>query len=250
MAKRAARQLTVTANLALTPNMRRVTLQGTDLSDFPAHAEGGYFKLVFPGGDPERPTLRTYTVSQYRRDMNEIDVDFMLHGDATGTVAGVAAAWALNARKGDGMSIFGPGPATFINTDADAFVLAADMTALPALTSNLKTLPADATGYVVIEILSEEDRQALTVPPGIEVVWVVNANPGSEESPLYHALTALDWPSGRVAVWCACEFKTMKKNRQYFTQRNIPKTHLYISSYWKKGLHEEEHKIAKREDVA
>jgi len=46
--KRKARELTVTAASQLTPNMRRLTLQGDDLADFPDDAEGAYFKLVFP----------------------------------------------------------------------------------------------------------------------------------------------------------------------------------------------------------
>ena len=248
--KRAARVLTVTAAYSLTPNMRRVTLFGEDLASFPEQAEGAYFKLVFPSDNPDRPTLRTYTISQYRRDTHEIDVDFMLHNSADGTVEGVAVSWAIRASAGDIMPIFGPGLATLINRDADAFVLAADMTALPALAANFASLPATATGHVVVEIISDEDRQILNVPDGVQVHWVVNPYPGSDESPLYHAIKTLDWPKGQVAVWCACEFKTMKKCRHYFSHvRQVPKSHLYISSYWKKGLHEELHKIAKQEDV-
>lgn len=71
----------------------------------------------------------------------------------------------MQAKAGDSISIFGPGPATFVNLEADWFLLAADMTALPALTTNLQRLPSDARGYVVVEILSDEDRQVdLNVP--------------------------------------------------------------------------------------
>ena len=38
----------VTAVNQLTPNMRRVTLQGDHLADFPNDAEGACFKLGFP----------------------------------------------------------------------------------------------------------------------------------------------------------------------------------------------------------
>jgi len=62
------------------------------------------------------------------------------------------------------ISLFGPGPATFVNTDTQWYLLAADMTALPALIANLARLPADAQGYVVIEILAHEDRQQPAVP--------------------------------------------------------------------------------------
>ncbi len=246
--KRKARKLTVTAAAQLTPNMRRLTLHGEDLASFPDDAEGAYFKLTFSGANPDRSVMRTYTVAQYRPDQHEIDVDFMLHSNPAGTTNGVAAPWAIQAQKGDRISIFGPGAATFINTDADWYLLAADMTALPALTANLGRLPATAKGYVVIEILAEEDRKNLPVPASMEVIWVVNPQAGSDESPLYHAIRQLAWLDGQVAIWAACEFKTMKKNRLYFRdERGVQKSHLYISSYWKQGLREEEHKVAKRE---
>lgn len=248
--KRKARELTVTAATQLTPNMRRLTLQGEDLASFPEDAEGAYFKLTFPGDDPERPVLRTYTVARHRPEHHEIDVDFMLHTSADGSANGVAAPWAMAAQPGDRMSIFGPGPATFVNTDAQWFLLAADMTALPALEANLKRLPAEARGYVVIEILAEDDRQDLPLPAGMELHWVVNPQPGSEATPLHHAIRELAWLEGQVAIWNACEFNTMKKNRQYFREeRGVEKSHIYISSYWKKGLQEEEHKVVKSADA-
>lgn len=249
--KRSPKELTVTAVSQLTRNMRRITLHGEDLVRFPDNAEGAYFKLVFDSGDADRPIMRTYTVAHHRPDQLEIDVDFMLHAGPDGVADGIAAPWSVNAKPGDRMSIFGPGPATFVNTDADWFLLAADMTALPALTANLALLPEKARGYVVIEILADEDKQNLAVPEGMDIVWVVNPHAGSEESPLFQAIRKLTWLEGQVAVWGACEFKTMKKIRQYLrVDREVEKSRLYVSSYWKQGLKEEEHKIVKKEDAA
>lgn len=43
----------------------------------------------------------------------------------------------------------------------------------------------------------------------------------------------------------------MQLNRQYFREVcGVSKSQLYVSSYWKRGLQEEDHKIAKREDAA
>lgn len=246
--KRKAKQLTVVSSQQLTQNMLRLTLHGEDLAAFPADAEGSYFKFAFPSQNPERPVMRTYTVANFRQDRLEIDVDFMLHG--SGVADGVAAPWAMQASAGDTVSVFGPGPATFINPQADWFLLAADMTALPALTANLSLLPADAIGYVVVEILSEQDQQELAVPDGIEVKWVVNPQAGSDKAPLHQAIEQLSWLEGQVSIWTACEFKTMKKIRQFYREeKTVQKPNLYISSYWKKGLQEEEHKLAKREDA-
>ena len=80
---------------------------------------------------------------------------------------------------------------------------------------------------------------------------MVNAEPGGDDSPLHEAIRQLPWLDGEVAVWAASEFKTMKRNRHYFREeRGVEKSHLYVSSYWKRGLQEEEHKVVKREDAA
>lgn len=249
-AKRKAKELTVTARQQLSKNMLRLTLQGDDLSGFPDDAEGAYFKLIFPSSDADKPIMRTYTVAKFRRAACEMDVDFMLHSSADGVVDGVAAPWAMQAEIGAKMAIFGPGPATFINTQADWFLLAADMTALPALTANLALLPADALGHLVLEVLSEDDQLELPVPKAMQVHWVINPHAGSDASPLAQAIQQLSWFDGQVAAWAACEFKTMKKIRQYLkVDRAIEKSHLYVSSYWKLGLKEEEHKVAKSADA-
>ena len=195
--------------------------------------------------------MRSYTVAEQRSEKNEIDVDFMLHSGHQGIASGFAAPWSLQAKTGDEISLFGPGPAKFINLDADHFLLAADMTALPALTTNLKLLPENAKGTAFIEILTEADKQDLQKPKNINLVWVINETSGSDESLLFHEIERAEWQTGKVAVWAACEFKTMKKIRQYLkVKRGVEKSHLYISSYWKKGDTEEEHKVIKQADEA
>lgn len=247
--RRNPKKLTVKSAINLTPNMRRVTLKGDALGHFPPDAEGFYLKLLFEQAGSDKLVMRTYTVAQQRLEQNEIDVDFMLHSGHQGMAHEFAALWSLHAQVGDEISLFGPGPAKFINLEADSFLLAADMTALPALISNLKRLPANARGKMFIEILSEADKQDLQKPENVELVWVINDEPGSEESPLFHAIQQAKWQDGKVAVWAACEFKTMKKIRQYLKiDRGVEKSHLYISSYWKKGDTEEEHKVAKQAD--
>jgi len=155
-----------------------------------------------------------WEVAEQRSAPNEIDVDFMLHTGTDGASHGIAAPWSLSTQADDEISLFGPGPAKFINTDAECFLLAGDMTALPALTANLKLLPANARGKAFIEILSDADKQDLKAPDNVEIIWVINDAPGSDESPLFHTIEQADWQEGKLSVWVACEFKTMKKIRQ------------------------------------
>ena len=247
------RTLTVKSVANITPNMRRVTLQSDPSDNFPPDSEGAFMKLLFKQKDNAKATMRTYTLSQQRSALNEVDIDFMIHTGDDGITHGVAAPWSLTAEAGDAISLFGPGPAKYINPDADYFLLAADMTALPALSANLKLLSDDAKGKAFIEVLSGSDKQDLPKPENVELIWVINDEPGSDESPLFHAIKDSDWRSdsqdGKRSVWSACEFKTMRKIRHYLkVDCEIERSHLYISSYWKKGNTEEEHKAVRLKD--
>ena len=243
MAKPTPRLLDVIGSRYLTPNMCRVTLVGTGLTDFPVDQESAYIKLMFPQGEDAKPVVRTYTVSVQRDD--EIDVDFALH-----EAAGPASTWARNTQAGDQVLVGGPGPKKLINNDADWFLLVGDMTALPAITVNLAQLPADARGYAVLEVTTEADQQSLKKPDNVEIHWVINAHPNADSSPLLDSVKSLTWLEGQPAAWAACEFHSMRALRQYFKmERDIPKTHLYVSSYWKVDSTEDQHKVVKSQDA-
>ncbi len=241
--KRMSRALRVARCHSVTPNMRRITLTGDDLETFPEDQESGYIKLMLPCPG-EQPYVRTYTVLRHRSDVNEIDVDFALHeGDAP------ASSWAAKAQVGDDIVITGPGAKKLIEPSADWFFLAGDMTALPALTVNLETLPSSAKGYAVIEVLTEDDIQPLLAHESIQIHWVVNGKPGSDTSPLVDKVKSMDWMEGEASVWAACEFSSMQKLRKYFKgERGVGKKNLYVSSYWKMGVSEDQHKRIKRKD--
>src|SRR5688572_9166190 len=93
---------TVTRTRDLTPTMRRITFTGPDLATFPALGDDQYVRVLFPRPGqavpvlPEgaswyaslmkmdrdvRPVVRNYTLREVRPDHNEVDVDFVLHGD-------------------------------------------------------------------------------------------------------------------------------------------------------------------------
>lgn len=243
MAKGQTFQATVLKKRQVTPHMLRVSVGGEGLQEFPEDQPGAYFKLVFPGQEGEKDRLRTYTVRQQFDD--SFDIDFMVH-EADG---GLAISWAMAAQPGDTIQIRGPGPNKTVDPEADWFLFAGDMTALPAISANIQRLPADAKGYAVLEVVDEADRQQLNAPAGIEIKWIVNDQPGVNSDCLVEAVKDLPWAEGRPGVWCACEFSSMRKLRDYFrNERGVDKSDLYISSYWKLGREEEAHKKLKRED--
>jgi len=231
--------------------MRRVSLGGDALNDFPAGQDGGYLKLMIPSSDDsDRGFVRTYTIRHQRPDA--LDLDFALHGNnGEGGEGGPAVTWSQTAQPGDKITAGGPGPAKPLAPDADWYFVLGDMTALPAIAVNLASLPPEATGIAVIEIQEEEDRQALKHPAGFEIQWVVNPYPGKSPDQFEKIIRGIPWQTGRVYAWSATEFDVMRRTRAYLRdERGLGSDQLYISSYWKSGLAEDQHREVKQADAA
>jgi len=248
MAKSPPRTVTVMSVSDVTPHMRRIVFGGPDLADFPQGREGGYIKLIFPDApraNPDRAVMRTYSVRAQAE--GEITVDFAVHADTIG----IAIDWAMQAKVGDTITITGPGPVKMVPPDADWYLIAADMTGLPAALCNIEMLPADAKGHAVFEVASEADIQDITVPAGIELSWGIEPKPQDLNDRLLNAIKALSWQEGAPFIWTACEFDTMRALRSYYrTERGVDKRAIYLSSYWRSGRTEDQHKVEKRQDSA
>jgi NADPH-dependent ferric siderophore reductase len=255
MAERKLHKLVIGSKKHLTPNMLRLTLSGVSLEDFPAGAVGGYMKVLVPKTEVDVSALeidavdlgafvkRSYTIRSVDSAQRSLVLDFVAHADA-----GPATAWVQAARPGDHALLGGPGPVKMLDPTADSVFLAGDMTALPAIGANLERLPPHMRGSAVIEVLSEEDKQPLEAPAGVAVHWVVTADVRS--SRLVDEVRQKAWGDGRVSVWAASEFASMKGMRAYFQgERGVKKDDMYISSYWKLGSTDEQHKMAKRAEA-
>lgn len=239
------RKLTVIRRTRITPSLQRVTLGGPGLEGFPRDQQGGYLKLFLGEGENGKPIVRTYTI-RHQRD-TELDIDFALHG---GNAAGPATRWSLTAEPGDTIMVGGPGAAKPLPADHDFYLIAGDMTALPAIAVNLARLPKEARGVAAIEIQNDADRVDLDKPEGVAIRWLANREPGTRPDLLADALRGVALPEGRLAGWAACEFSSMRNLRSFLREElGLRGPSLYISSYWKAGLVEDEHKLVKREDA-
>ena len=230
----------------VTPNMFRVRFGGPEVTAFPEGFAGGYLKLRIPL-EGDAVAVRTYTIRH--QDKNVIDVDFALHGDKD--AAGLATRWALDARPGMSLEAGGPGQPKPLPEAANGhYIIAGDMTALPAISVNLEALGPDASGDVFLEIQNEDDIQKLAVPNNVRLHWLVNPEPGSQPELLANAVRALEWPETLTYAWVATEFEAMRNLRAYLrAERNLGTDQLYISSYWKRGLIEDDHRSVKSADA-
>ncbi|KEA63099.1 Utilization protein for unknown catechol-siderophore X [Marinobacterium lacunae] len=247
MNRPAPRELTLLYKQQLSPHMLRLTLGGKGMGDFPTDQASAYVKLMLPRPGSDHPVVRTYTVRADRESNKgrEIDIDFVIHKDA-----GPASSWAMASQPGDSILVGGPGPTKMVDHSADWFLFVGDMTALPAISANLERLPEDAQGHVVIEVIDADDIQTLKAPVNMELHWLVNPHPGMYDSLLLDKVQQLSWLKGRPSVWCACEFSSMRALRDHFRPHpDLTRDNLYISSYWKLGMKEEEHKAIKQAEA-
>ncbi len=248
MSLRKVRELTVLQKYRLTPNMLRIILGGDDLQDFPEGQESGYVKLLFPSGEA-KPVMRSYTIRTFDAERLELTLDFAMHNDAVHEDQGPASNWAVNVEIGSKVAIDGPGAKKLVDMSAEWFFIAGDMTAIPAISANLEQLPANAKGYAVLEVLTEEDKQDLSVPEGLNIHWVVNSHPDQPNTVLLDKVKSLPWLDGVVNVWVASEFDAMRHLRHYFKkEKGVERGQIYASSYWKMGETDEGNKAAKKMD--
>ncbi|NRB35912.1 MAG: siderophore-interacting protein [Rhodobacteraceae bacterium] len=246
--------LSVLRTARITPNMIRVTLTGPAVSGLPADCAGGHCKLLIPMPgqtraeflaqmqNGPRPTTRTYTVRSIRCDTNEIDIDFVAHDNP-----GPASSWAELATDLDFCGFAGPGRPKLTRFDADWYLIAADMSALPLASAALEIMPKDARGVAVFEIMSPEDRQEIIAPRGIVQHWIVNPNPHKASTVQEDLITRLDWPNGRVKTLIAGETSAVRSLRFLVrAQRAVDRKDAYASGYWHIGMTEDGHQQVKR----
>ncbi len=245
MDKKKIRNLKVINKKKITLNMIRITLAGSSLNDFTDNEIGGYVKLIFKDKNKGKSLMRPYTIRKLRSKEQEIDIDFALHDKDIG----YASLWAKKVKLGEKIQVTGPGSKSMFDLSCKWFFLVGDMSALPAMSVNIESLNDDYIGYAVIEVLSEEDKQLIRKPRNFVIHWVINPEPWKKNTKLLEKVLTIKWHNFTPFVWVACEFNNMKVLRNFFKNiKNIPKENLYISSYWKSGLNQEEHKIIKKKD--
>ena len=241
------RKLNVVKASELGKSMKRITLQGDDLADFPENQESGYVKIRFPKNLDNEPTnsnkdydLRSYTIRAFDLEKRELVLDFLLHGDS-----GPASKWASSVKIGDSIEIAGPGPA-ILAAPADWYLFVGDMTALPAIAVNLEKLSPESKGMALLEINSLEDKQDLRKPEGVEVRWIINTDPLTGCEDLIESLNNVEITGENPYVWVAGEFELLRFARKLLKHdKALPKESLYLSCYWKIGADDPGMKKAK-----
>ncbi|MEV0177331.1 siderophore-interacting protein [Streptomyces sp. NPDC050803] len=266
--------LQVVRTRRLGPSLVRVTFGGDELRDFHSDGCDQSLSLFLPHPGQEAPVvpielgdgwwqgwrdlpedvravMRSYTLRALRRDPDEIDIDFVLHGVEPGAAvpAGPASRWAADAAAGDRVLLIGPAVADNRAirfrppADTDLVVVWGDETAVPAASAIVEQLPAGTRARVWLEVHHAGDIQDLVTEADAQINWLVREDRGDEGSPM--ALEALRTaelpPAERPYVWIAGESGCVKELRRHFVnERGIDRRRVTFVGYWRQGLTEEQ----------
>jgi NADPH-dependent ferric siderophore reductase len=280
--------VSVAAVRRLSPTFVRVTLTGAELRHFGTHGLDQRIKVVLPlpgvgitpldetdwfGAwrtlpDELRNPIRTYTIRAVRPELSEIDIDFVLHGDA-----GPASRWVQGATIGDELCVVGPdsrGEDPSIGIEwkpgsARSILLAGDETATPAICSILAALPRATQGCAFLEVPHESDAVATGAPDGVTVTWLIrgdaahgsaldpavrtwtdryytHAHRGDDVSEIdidHEVLWDVPEPAGRgseLYAWLAGEASVIKTLRRFLvSETGLDRHQVAFMGYWRAG---------------
>lgn len=232
------RRVTLAAREWINDTYVRVRLRGDDLAGFTSLGADDHLRMFFPDGDPhtveelrEAPS-REYTPLAWGEDW--LELEFAIHGDD-----GVGAPWAATAPLGALAGIGGPRGSKVLDGRPDAWLLAGDETAVPAIRRFAEGMDENAFGLVLVEVADTAHELWIDAPAGVVVEHVHRGGlpAGSALAERLDALTAADRPVGSVFGFVAAEQSIVKPGRALLQGRwGLDADQVIVKGYWKRGV--------------
>ena len=252
---------TVLRRERLSDHMVRVVLGGDGLAAWQANdATDAYLVLWFPAPDapydvpfdvdavreahpPELwPRHRHYTVRRWDPEAVELTIDFVVHGDE-----GVAGRWAAGAGPGDQVMVSPPGGGYQPDPGADWHLMVGDESALPAIAASLEQVPAGVPAVAVLVCDGPGEELPLACPGDLDVTWLYRQGQPADADLLVEAVRALPWRDGRVHAFVHGEAGEVRAVRRHLlADRQVPRTDLSASGYWRRTMTDEDWRSVKR----
>ncbi|WP_424449150.1 siderophore-interacting protein [Microbacterium arborescens] len=222
----------------LTPAYVRVRVEGADLRGFDSPGCDDHIRVFFPDGEPETvdemraAPSREFTPLAWDPDGCWLDLEFAVHD------AGVAAEWAATAEIGSTIGIGGPRGSAVLTGRPDAWMLAGDETAVPAMRRFAHHMDAAAVGRILIEVPDAAHELPIATPPGVDVEQIPRGTSlaGTALAARLDALEAKDRPGGDVFGFIAAEQSIVRAGRRLLLDRwGLDPERITVKGYWKRG---------------
>ncbi|RZS59677.1 NADPH-dependent ferric siderophore reductase [Microcella putealis] len=203
--------------------------------------------------------FRIETVVGYSADEGWIDLDLLVHRNAEGAAVGLIGPWAEAAPIGSPVVVADPKGSVLMRGAPEAWVLAGDDSAVPAVRRYLAALgpagaagpastggevrpdPGARSGLVLLETRYAVDELELDVPEGVEVrILEPSATPTAA---LAAALEALPRPlpapvapdsTADVLLFACAEQSLVAAARRTLARWNIDPDNAVAKGYWKR----------------
>lgn len=260
--KKIAQEATVTAKRWLTDDLLRLTLNAPALVGRDVNLADHYIKLLFVPEEADyawpfnyahiretqpralHPVTRTYTFRSVDPTTGDFELDFVIHGDA-----GLAAPWAMQAKKGDVIGFLGPGGAWRPEAEYEHFVLAGDESASPAIARAIELLPAGASATAYLEVADDHSTFDMPTADNVDIVWVPRdgATAGTQ---LSHYVREAGIPEKKTSWFIHGVAEMIKELRRFlFVDGGVDRADVSISGYWRLGMTEDQWQATKKEFV-
>jgi NADPH-dependent ferric siderophore reductase len=233
------RQATLASRTWETPTYVRVRLTGEDLIGFDSPGSDDHMRLFFADADVtdldavRAAPSREYTPLAWDAAKGWLDVEFAVHGDE-----GIAAPWAATAPVGAPVAVGGPRGSMVIDGRPDAWLLAGDETAVPAIRRFAAFMDDGAVGRILVETPDAAHELTVVAPAGVTVTHLHrgDAFPGTALAAALGSIGAADRPSGSVFGFVAAEQAIVKPARALLVDRWGLSTDEFVAKgYWKSG---------------
>ena len=239
----------------ITPHCLRLTFQSDEFPGWISDVPDQFITFLFPKGDrslpavdrdftwdrwfslpeDEQPHGRNYTVRAWRPDVNEVDVDMILHDGST-----IGTDWAREVLPGEPMVIWGPRQAYDPPPNLEWLLLFGDDTGLPAIAAILEHLDPSVTAEVIIEVDSPADHQLLPERERTTVRWLHRkGGPLGDGTQLMQAVQAIEIPDLVGYAWGGGEQRVSNAIGKYLRRiRGFRASDVCAIGYWiKEGDH-------------
>jgi len=232
------RSATLAARTFLTPSYVRLRLEGADLRGFDSPGADDHIRVFFPPaptGDLRSAPSREYTPVSWDAERGWLDIDVALHGD------GVGSRWAESAPLGAPVGVGGPRGSMVLVGRPDAWLLAGDETAVPAIRRFAAAIDDDAVGRIAIEVPDAAHDLPVAAPRGVQVIQVHRGDrpAGEELADWLDALDVEEQPEGCVLGFVAAEQSIVRAGRALLLDRwSGDPAATVVKGYWKRGTAE------------
>lgn len=228
-------QVRVVRNRMLSPFLRRITLAGACLSGYVTGLPAQWIKLYAPMSLSDLGDIgRAYTIRAYRPDEKEIDIDIALHRQGPLTM------WAASAWEGQSLAISGARGGYTIAPGAQWLMLAGDVTAVPAISTILETLPQEFPVKVCVNLSDASELDLLPVSRHTELYWMVQGRGARASRGNLQAIVASAGAfNGPGQAWIAGEASVAAAVGKYLLRDvGMAAASVHPFGFWKRRIRE------------